>query len=172
MLTRLLTAVGLLALTLGIGVGAAARAQNLSGGSLASMTIPTAGIGFLNATSGTVTVAAPAGALGTPTVTLPDLTGSLGTGYSCGDALAANGACPNTALAGTFHFVMGSAVLAGGVSTITGITPAFSSSTSWWCATGDETTTANASRAVPASGSTLTFAGTGTDKISFVCGGN
>ncbi|MBI3334562.1 hypothetical protein HYZ97_03685 [Candidatus Pacearchaeota archaeon] len=108
----------------------------------------------------------------TGTITFPTNTGSLGTGYSCGNAIAANGTCANTAQAGTMHAIFGSATLAAGASTITGISPAFTSSTSWWCATSDTTTTANASRAVPSSGTALVFAGTATDVIEFVCMGN
>lgn len=142
--------------------------------SLSNKTFPTAGVGFTNATSGTVTVAAPTGALGTPTVTWPALTGSLGTGYSCGASLAANAACGNTAQAGTLHFLTGSAVLAGSTSTITAISPAFTSATSWWCVANDVTTRANPVQAIPASASTLTITNTtgATDLIQYVCMGN
>jgi hypothetical protein len=130
------------------------------------------GVGFNNATSGKVLLNPPTGALGTPTVTLPAITGSLGTGYSCG-TIAANGACANTATAGTFHSVFGIATLASNTSTITGISPAFTSSSTFFCVANDITTRANPVQAIPASGSTVTFTNTtgATDNIQFLCQG-
>jgi len=142
--------------------------------SLSNKSFPTAGVGFTNATSGTVTVAAPTGALGTPTVTLPALTGSLATGYSCGASLAAGGTCPNTSLGGTGHFVVGTFLLAGNTSAVVGISPAFTSSTSWNCVANDITTRANPVQAIPQSGTAFTITNTtgATDLISVICAGN
>lgn len=106
-------------------------------------------------------------------ITFGNATGPVPTVYSCGASLAAAGACANTAT-GTFHGITGSALLSGNTSTITGISPAFASSTSWWCAANDITTRANPVQAVPGSGSTLVITNTtgATDLIQFVCFGN
>jgi hypothetical protein len=145
----------------------------------ASLTLGTAGstVGqaiFNNATSGTITVAPPTGALGSAVVTLPALTGSLVTGTTCGASLAAAGACPNTSLGATGHFFAGSFLLSGSTSTVTGISPAFTSATSWWCVANDVTTRANPVQAIPGSGSTLVITNTtgATDLIQVICAGN
>lgn len=91
--------------------------------------------------------------------------------YSCG-TVAANGTCANTSLIGTGHGIAGIATLAAGTSTLTGISPAFTSSSSWFCTSNDVTTITNPSKCVPASASTLTCTGTGTDNIVFTCEGN
>jgi hypothetical protein len=100
----------------------------------------------------------------------PNLAGSLNTGYTCG-TVAAAGACGNNSLGATGHWITGIATLSSGTSTITGISPVFTSSSTFYCVTNDVTTITNPSKGVPASGSTVTFTGTGTDNISFVCMG-
>lgn len=91
-------------------------------------------------------------------------------GVECG-TIAAGGACANTTTTAP-HCVSGIATLSGGSSTITGISPAFTSSTSFSVTTSDTTTKANSSLGLPASGSSITFTGTGTDNIQFIaCGG-
>ena len=91
-------------------------------------------------------------------------------GVQCG-TVAANGACTNT-LTTAEHCVSGIATLSAGASTITGISPAFTSSSSFTVTTNDITTKANASDGIPASASSITFSGTGTDNIAFIaCGG-
>ncbi len=88
----------------------------------------------------------------------------------CG-TMAAGGACSNTST-GAEHCISGIATLAGGTSTITGISPAFTNATSFIVLTSDVTTPANANHGAGASGSTITFTGTGTDNIQFIaCGG-
>jgi hypothetical protein len=142
---------------------------------LSNKTIPTAGLAFTNATSGSITLATPTGALATPTVTLPAATGSVPAIYSCGASLAAAGACANTtAGAATFHIITGSFLLSGSTSTVTGISPAFTSATSWWCVANDVTTRANPVQAIPASGSTVTITNTtgATDLIQMICMGS
>lgn len=138
---------------------------------LAGTTVGTAV--FENATSGTITLTPPTGALGAVAPTLPDATGPIPVVYACGASLAAAGACANTAT-GTFHGITGSALLSGSTSTITGISPAFTSATSWWCVANDVTTRANPVQAIPGSGSTLVITNTtgATDLIQFVCFGN
>jgi hypothetical protein len=124
------------------------------------------------ATTGTVyhLAASPAG---TVTATLPAAGGGIPLGTTCG-TIAANGACANTALGGTAHFIAGIATLAGNSSTITGISPAFTSANSYFCVANDITTRANPVQAIPASGSTVTFTNTtgATDNIQFICVGN
>jgi hypothetical protein len=93
-------------------------------------------------------------------------------GSSCGNALAANGACGNTT-GFPFHVMVGTYVLSGSTSTITGISPAFTSTTSYNCVANDITTRANPVQAVPASGSSVTITNTtgATDTISMICAG-
>lgn len=91
-------------------------------------------------------------------------------GVQCG-TVAANGACANT-LTQAEHCISGQATLAAGASTITGISPSFTSATSFSVITNDATTKANASNGAGASGTSITFSGTGTDTLNFVaCGG-
>lgn len=141
---------------------------------LSNKTIPTSGVGFTNATSGTVTMAAPTGALGTPTVTIPAITTALSGSLSCGNALAAAGTCGNTAQAGTFKVLVGTYVLGSNSSAVTGISPAFTSSTSWNCVANDITTRANVVQAIPQSASAFTITNTtgASDTISVICAGN
>lgn len=88
----------------------------------------------------------------------------------CG-TIAAGGACGNTTGA-VSHCVSGIATLSGGTSTISSISPAFTSSTSFTVITNDLTTSSNPSKGAPASASSITFTGTGTDNIGFIaCGG-
>lgn len=91
------------------------------------------------------------------------------TGNTCG-TVSANGACSNASPT-NYHCASGSAVLSSGASTITGIAPAFSDTT-FIVLTNDATTKTNASSGAAASGSSITFSGTGTDTLNFVaCGG-
>lgn len=100
----------------------------------------------------------------------PQQTSWVSTGMQCG-TIAANGACTNI-LTQAERCVSGIATLTAGASTITGIFPAFTSSSSYFVITNDVTTIANPSKGVPASSSSITFTGTGTDNIQFIaCGG-
>lgn len=98
---------------------------------------------------------------------------SLVGGTTCGASLAAAAACPNTAGGGTFHVVTGTFLLAGNTSTVTGISPAFTSSTSWNCVANDITTRANPVQAIPSSGTAVVITNTtgATDLISMICAG-
>lgn len=88
---------------------------------------------------------------------------------SCG-TIVFNGACAPSTTANS-HCIGGAATLSGGASTITGLSPAFTSSSTYFVTTSDKTTPANSSSGVPASGTSITFAGTGTDVIQFIaCG--
>lgn len=113
---------------------------------------------FVTPANGTAYAASNSVGLGLPAV------------YSCG-TVAAAGACANTAPTKASHAITGIATLASNTSTITGIAPAFTSSSTYFCVANDITTRANPVQAVPASGSTVTFTNTtgATDNISFVC---
>lgn len=103
---------------------------------------------------------------GSPGAVIASIPGIM---FSCG-TIAAAGACV-PATSGNSHCFSGIATLGGGTSTITAIAPAFTSSSSYFVTTNDLTTPANSSKGVPASGSSITFTGTGTDNLSFIaCG--
>lgn len=104
------------------------------------------------------------------TVTGPAATGTLSTGTICG-IVDANGTCSNTIGKG-IRSIAGIASLSGGTSTITGISPAFTSASSYYCVTNDITTIANPSKGVPTTASAVAFTGTGIDQIQFICVGN
>lgn len=92
---------------------------------------------------------------------------------SCGASLAAAGACPDTNNTANFHIMVGTFLLAGNTSTVTGIT-AYTSSTSWNCVANDITTRANPVQAIPSSGTAVVITNTtgATDLISMICAGN
>jgi hypothetical protein len=93
-------------------------------------------------------------------------------GSSCGASLAAAGVCANT-VTGPFHILVGTYLLAGSTSTVTGISPPFTSATSYNCVANDITTRANPAQAIPASGTSIVIANTtgATDLISVICAG-
>jgi hypothetical protein len=68
--------------------------------------------------------------------------------------------------------VTGTVALSGGTATITGISPAYSSSSSFNVVANDTTTSSNVVKCVPASASSFTCTGTGTDVISYIASGN
>lgn len=134
--------------------------------------------------------------LTSPTLTTPIITSGLivaqgGTGQTVAStfpstAVAIPGAmscgmtsaCSNTGQGNTARIVFGSAPLVSAspsTVTITGISPAFTSSTSYVCTVTDATTaTNNLLKVVNVSGSSFTITGpnTLTDTINFVCAGN
>jgi hypothetical protein len=79
--------------------------------------------------------------------------------------------CSHAGLTGT-QIVKGTAALTAGSTTVTGISPAFTSSTSFVCTANDNTTATNLANAKPASASSITLTGTGTDTIAFICVGS
>jgi len=85
--------------------------------------------------------------------------------------MPANGACSNT-IGNGIRSIAGIAVLSDGTSTITGISPAFTGASSYYCVTSDITNMANPSKGVPTNASAVTFTGTGADQIQFICVGN
>lgn len=174
-LYKLFGSLAVIGVLLTLAGGPTTLAQNVAGGTISGTTVAATNLtnqmvmGTTNLT--TLNFPAPSGAV---TLTFPLNTGALPTGYSCGNALAAGGVCANTAQGGTFHVVFGSGVLSGSTSTITGISPAFTSTTSYWCLGNDTTTRANPVQVVAASASSITITNTtgGTDTISFICFGN
>ncbi|MDE2099246.1 MAG: SGNH/GDSL hydrolase family protein [Patescibacteria group bacterium] len=78
--------------------------------------------------------------------------------------------CANTAQSSP-RIVWGNVTLASGTATITGISPAFASTSSFDCV-GTDQTSAAAVKIVPASTSSITVTGTGTDVITYQCIGN
>lgn len=88
-------------------------------------------------------------------------------GVQCG-TMATNAACSNTLTTGE-HFAAGIAILTGGTSTFTGISPAFTSATSYFCVGNDITTSTNAVTVIPATSSSVTVTGTGVDHVQFIC---
>lgn len=80
-------------------------------------------------------------------------------------------ACSHSALTGG-QIVFGQVALSAGLATVTGISPAFTMSTTFQCTASDRTTAGNAANAVPASTNSITVRGTSTDVISYICVGN
>lgn len=128
---------------------------------------------FNGSTSGTTTLQANATA-GSGTVTLPTATGTLaetsqlGIGQNCGSTTT----CAATALTAPLKFVSGTVTLSTGTATVTGVSPAFTSSTSAICTASDTTTATDGAKAVLASASSVTVTGNSSDVINYVCFGN
>jgi hypothetical protein len=78
--------------------------------------------------------------------------------------------CSATNISATVKIVKGSVALSTGTATITGISPAFTSSSSFVC-TGTDGTSAAAVKIVNASSSSITITGTGTDTVNYICSG-
>jgi hypothetical protein len=86
------------------------------------------------------------------------------------------GAMPMTSTTGSNvigpHMVQGSIALAAGTATVTlSGSAVFTSSTSFTC-TANDSTAANSVRVNQASGTSITFTGTSTDTVQFLCAGN
>lgn len=161
----------IVAVALALSVAGAAIAQNVRSGSLVSMSVSTAGLGFTNATSGTITVATPTGALGTPTLTLPVTAGGLSTQLYCGSTGVGNQTCSATAAAGTTKVYAGHSTLASNAAIIT--FPTAFASTTYDCVANDITTRANPVQMLSTSSSTATITNTtgASDVINWVCVG-
>lgn len=79
--------------------------------------------------------------------------------------------CANTSLTSP-RIVTGKTTLSGGTATVSSISPVFASTTIMRCWAGDTTTATNLATAVPASTSSVTLTGTGTDVLEWGCSGN
>lgn len=87
--------------------------------------------------------------------------------YYCGTTTT----CANT-VQGSFKITtFGPLALSGGTATLTGISPAFTSTSTFVCS-GNDNTAAAALKIVNASSSSITLTGTGTDTVSGICIGN
>jgi hypothetical protein len=86
--------------------------------------------------------------------------------HDCG----ATTTCANTANQ-SMRMITGRATLAAGTATVTGITT-FTSTSTFNCWANDFTTATNLANAKPASATSITVTGTGTDVISYMCVGN
>ncbi|MFZ1086076.1 MAG: hypothetical protein WAN35_14010 [Terracidiphilus sp.] len=86
--------------------------------------------------------------------------------YGCGTTTT----CANASIA-TPRQIWGTVALASGTATVIGISPAFTSTSTFSC-TSNDTTAVNYSKCVPASTSSITCTGSSTDTISYACYGN
>jgi ribosomal protein L11 len=144
----------------------------------ASLVLGTAGsaVGqaiFNNATSGTITLAPPTGALGSITDTLAVYAGGLVPVFSCGATGTGNQTCSPSAANGKQQIYVGSSTLSGSTATIT-FPNTFTSTSTFFCTANDVTTRANPVQMVPASGTTATITDTtgASDVIQWMCAGN
>lgn len=80
--------------------------------------------------------------------------------------------CGNTATAMTAHIAAGVRTLANGTATVTGISPAFTSTSTFNCVAVDTSGASGVvAEAVPLSASSITVNGTGTGTVSWLCVG-
>ncbi|WP_249192479.1 transporter [Burkholderia cenocepacia] len=115
---------------------------------------------------------------GNPTIGTTAGNVGFGTSIAVNGSISATttGAMPLYSTSGTGvnapHMVQGSVTLSSGSATATlSGSSAFSSSSSYTC-TANDTTAANAVKVSQGSGTSITFAGTGTDTVQFLCVGN
>lgn len=92
--------------------------------------------------------------------------GNLNQVQNCGTTAT----CANTVLTNP-QIVIGQVTLAGGTATVTGL-PAFTSTSTFRCVAQDNTSIVTSANAVPASTTSITVTGTGTDVIAYHCIGN
>jgi hypothetical protein len=79
--------------------------------------------------------------------------------------------CSGMTLTGA-QFVIGKVTLSEGTAIVTGISPAFASTSTYSCIANDLTIATNGSNAIPISTSSIRVTGTGRDLIVFHCAGN
>ncbi len=98
---------------------------------------------------------------------------SVAGSLSCGNALAITSQCANTGQAGTFKVLTGTYVLGNTSATVLGISPAFTSSTSYNCV-GNDISAALGVRVNTVTGSSFIIQSNTatTDTISVICAGN
>lgn len=104
------------------------------------------------------------------TLTLPAVTSGIAAAYFCG-ATTGTTTCANTATGGTARVISGLATLASNTAVISGISPAFTSTSTFSCVGNDTTTRANVVQVANTSASSITITNTtgGSDVISYVC---
>jgi hypothetical protein len=143
-----------------------------------SATVGTAGttagsVVFNNATSGSITLSPPTGALGSVSQVLPDYAAALPAVFSCGSTGTGSQTCAPATANGKTQIYNGQSTLSSNAATIT-FPNTFTSTTSYFCVANDVTTRANPVQMVPASATTATITNTtgGSDVIQWVCVGN
>lgn len=148
-----------------------------TGATITTPVFPTGGVSYTNATSGSITVIPPTGALGTPTLQLPAFTsgGGLPVAIDCGSTGSGNQTCTPTTTTGKTMVIAGHSTLSANAAVITlPASASFTSTTTYDCVGNDITTRANPVQVVPTSGATFTITNTTgmTDVIAWVCVGN
>jgi hypothetical protein len=105
-------------------------------------------------------------------VKLPIQTGALPVAYFCG-ATSGSTTCANTDTGGTARVFGGIATLASNSAVISGISPAFTSTSTYTCVANDLTTRANPVQVANTSSSSITITNTtgASDVINYVCVG-
>ena len=106
----------------------------------------------------------------TGTVTLPTNTGGVPVLYGCG-ATSGNATCANTSGGATARVITGLATLASSSAVISGISPAFTGTTTFSCTSNDQTTVGNPTKVVNTSSSSITITNTtgASDVVAYVC---
>ena len=104
--------------------------------------------------------------------TLPAVSSGITAAYFCGTTTG-NAACSNTATGGTARVIGGIATLASNTAVISGISPAFTSTSSYACVANDLTTRANPVQVENTSTSSITITNTtgASDVINWICVG-
>lgn len=160
------------------GAGTFGGSSNTFNGAAPQITLGTASslvgsIAVNNATSGTLTIQPPTGALGSTTISWPDVAGGMPTVQQCGATGSGNQTCTPAATTRFAQVIVGQSTLSANSAVIT-FSPGFTSSTSYWCVANDVTTRANPVQMVSTSATTATITNTtgATDNINFICAGN
>ena len=160
--------------TNGLTIGRALLPNTAGGKDVGSASLPFGNIWLGGAATNNVKLTATATAARVATFPDASITVSGATGQDCGTAAA----CSATNISTTLKIVKGSAPLVSGTPstvTISGISPAFTSSSSYVCTLTDATTaTNNLLKVANVSGSSFTITGpnTLTDVINYICAGN
>lgn len=133
----------------------------------------TSGGGFVGAIDGVLGGTTPAAGtvttlkIGTLGSVLSDSRALIQATFNCGTTTT----CSNTAN-GSNRLVFGQVTLASGTATVTGISPAFTSTSTFRCFTNDTATTPAASSAQNTSSSSITIKGGTTALVNYLCVGN
>lgn len=138
------------------------------------LTTSTGGGSLIVASDKTATISNSITLAGTDAVTstLPAVSSGITAAYFCGPTTGA-ATCANTATGGTARVIAGIATLASNSAVISGISPAFTSTTTFACTSNDQTTIGNPTKVLNTSSSSITVSNTtgASDVISYVCVG-
>lgn len=91
--------------------------------------------------------------------------------FSCGATTGGTPTCGNVGVGFNAHVVFGKDTLSSGTAVISGVSPVFTSTSTYYCVGNDTTTTTNGIKVIPTSTSSFTFTGTGSDVIQYICVG-